>query len=244
MENKIQMPEFVFSRTDETCRQELKKRKKESEATELNVDTEIKFQQTNKFTVAKMKGLEGPMVIVPNRHFDHRGYFAETFNEMDYKEILPNVHFVQDNESVSKKDVWRGLHFQTGKFEQAKLVRVTHGSVVDFAIDIRKDSKTYGYGIYVVLSEINHRQLYIPRGFAHGFIALEDNTKLQYKCDNVYNNDSEGSFHFEPKDFKLFPMHYVGFDIYKNGFKFVSEKDSSAPSFKSVNNNLGLEQDE
>lgn len=126
---------------------------------------------------------------------DERGYFFESFNEERLnKEIGQQVRFVQDNQSHSVKGVLRGLHFQTGQFAQAKLVRVLRGEVLDVAVDIRKESPTYGQHFSVKLSEESDTQLFIPRGFAHGFVVLSDVAVFFYKCDNYYNKNSEGGF--------------------------------------------------
>lgn len=124
---------------------------------------------------------------------DDRGYFFESFNSQQfYKETGVKTTFVQDNQSHSVKGVLRGLHFQKGEFAQAKLVRVLKGEVLDVAVDLRKSSPTFGQHYSVVLSETSHTQLYIPRGFAHGFLVLSDAVDFFYKCDNLYNKASEG----------------------------------------------------
>ena len=129
---------------------------------------------------------------------DNRGYFFESFNESAFqKETGLSTHFVQDNQSKSNKGVLRGMHYQTGEYAQAKLVRVIQGSVQDVAIDLRKDSATYGQHFSIVLSAKNKKQLFIPRGFAHGFLVLEDDTIFAYKCDNFYNKDSEGGLYYK-----------------------------------------------
>lgn len=136
--------------------------------------------------------LKDCFVITPKVFNDERGYFFETFNKNIFKKetgIDPN--FVQDNQSKSNLGVLRGLHFQTGEFAQAKLVRVVKGSVLDVCVDVREDSATYGKYFSLILDDKKHQQLYIPRGFAHGFVVLEDNTIFSYKCDNFYNKSSE-----------------------------------------------------
>jgi dTDP-4-dehydrorhamnose 3,5-epimerase len=146
-------------------------------------------------------GLAGCFIIEPRVFADERGYFFESFNAKTFKEVTGvSVTFVQDNESKSNYGVIRGLHFQTGAFAQAKLVRVTRGAVLDVAVDIRKDSPTYLQHIAVELSDTNKRQLFIPHGFAHGFAVLEDDTQFNYKCDNYYDKASEGGlFYNDPK---------------------------------------------
>lgn len=137
--------------------------------------------------------LDGCFIIEPNVIPDERGYFMESFNESRFNAAIDkDVHFVQDNQSFSKKGVLRGLHYQTGQHAQAKLVRVLHGEVLDVAVDIRPSSKTYGQHVSVVLSGENHLQFFVPRGFAHGFLVLSETAVFFYKCDNYYNKESEG----------------------------------------------------
>ncbi len=135
--------------------------------------------------------LEGVKIIEPTVYGDNRGWFAETYNEARYFAAGITAKFLQDNESYSKRGVVRGLHWQSGKHAQAKLVRVIRGSVLDVAVDIRKGSPTFGKHVSVTLSYENRKQLFIPRGFAHGFIVLEDDTLFSYKCDNLYCHDAE-----------------------------------------------------
>lgn len=135
--------------------------------------------------------IEGVKIIEPDVFGDNRGWFVEQYNEGRYKAAGITADFVQDNESFSSKGVVRGLHWQASPHTQAKLVRVINGSVWDVAVDLRKGSPTYGKHIAVVLSAENKRQLYIPRGFAHGFIVLEDNTLFGYKCDNLYCKEAD-----------------------------------------------------
>ncbi len=132
------------------------------------------------------------LLLEPKVYYDERGYFMESFNEREF-EALQKVKFVQDNESMSKKDVLRGLHFQRPPHAQAKLVRVICGSVFDVAVDLRLSSPTYGNYFGHVLSDKNKLQLYIPAGFAHGFLSLEDNTIVNYKCSDYYYKDAEDS---------------------------------------------------
>ena len=138
--------------------------------------------------------IEGVLIIEPTVYGDERGYFFESYNEERFRsETGIDVHFVQDNESKSKRGVLRGFHFQRPPHAQAKLVRVVSGTVVDVAVDIRTGSPTYGKYVAVELTEDNHRQLFLPRGMAHGFVVLSDEAIFQYKCDNPYHPDSEGS---------------------------------------------------
>jgi len=147
-------------------------------------------------------------VIKPTIFTDNRGYFFEIFNEKTFAELAGfSVHFVQDNQSYSRRGVLRGLHFQTGENAQAKLVRVVKGEVLDVAVDLRIESMTYGKHESVVLSEENKKMFFIPRGFAHGFAVLSDEAVFQYKCDNYYNKQSEDGVHYaDPRlsiDWKL-----------------------------------------
>lgn len=143
-----------------------------------------------KVTETKLKGC---FIIEPKVFGDHRGYFFESFNKNQFAKMTGvDVDFVQDNQSFSNRGVLRGLHFQKGEFAQAKLVRVIKGKVLDVVVDLRSGSETYGEYISVELSDENHLQLFAPRGFAHGFSVLEDQTIFSYKCDNYYNKESEG----------------------------------------------------
>lgn len=136
--------------------------------------------------------IDGLLVITPTVFTDNRGYFLESYNKKKLEDIL-DVDFVQDNESQSQKGVLRGLHFQKPPYAQGKLVRVIKGSVLDVAVDLRTNSKTYGKHFSITLSEENKKQFYVPEGFAHGFLVLEDNTIFSYKCTNYYNKASEAS---------------------------------------------------
>ncbi|MEN2801360.1 dTDP-4-dehydrorhamnose 3,5-epimerase [Capnocytophaga sputigena] len=137
--------------------------------------------------------LEGVVIIEPQVFFDDRGYFFESFSQQRFNEQVAPITFVQDNESKSSYGVLRGLHFQKPPFAQSKLVRVVKGKVLDVALDLRKDSPTFGQYESVVLSEENKRQFFIPQGFAHGFAVLSEEAIFQYKCDNYYAPQSEGS---------------------------------------------------
>tara|TARA_R110001592_G_scaffold93514_1_gene271495 strand:+ start:44 stop:589 length:546 start_codon:yes stop_codon:yes gene_type:complete len=137
--------------------------------------------------------LKGCFIIEPSIFGDERGYFFETFNKEKFKELTgKEIEFVQDNEAFSNRGVLRGLHFQKGEFAQAKLVRVVKGKVLDVVVDIRPNSKTYGEVFSCILSSENKKQLFVPRGFAHGYSVLEDHTVFVYKCDNFYQPKSEG----------------------------------------------------
>lgn len=167
--------------------------------------------------------LEGVVILEPKIFEDERGYFFESFNQREFEKNILKTNFVQDNESKSKYGVIRGLHFQRGEFAQAKLVRVVVGKAMDVAVDIRKESKTFGKYVAVELSDQNKRQLFIPRGFAHGFVVLSQEVIFQYKCDNYYFPESEGSVIWNDKtiniDWKI-PQKDI----------IVSKKDENAPT--------------
>lgn len=141
--------------------------------------------------------IDGVWVITPKRFGDARGYFCETFKKEEFEAHVGKVEFVQDNESFSSHGVLRGLHFQKGEFSQAKLVRVSQGTVLDVAVDLREGSATYGKHVAVELTAESGRQLYIPRGFAHGFVVLSETAQFQYKVDNVYAPQSECTLKFD-----------------------------------------------
>lgn len=174
---------------------------------------------------------DGPVIIQPLIFKDERGYFFETFNETEFKEKVADVDFVQDNESKSSYGVLRGLHFQKPPYAQAKLVRVVNGAVFDVAVDIREGSPSYGSWFGAYLSGDNHRQFYIPRGFAHGFVSLSDDTVFQYKCDNPYNRESEGSIAYNDP--------YINIDWGKwldwRNIK-LSPKDQMSPQLREIKN--------
>lgn len=136
--------------------------------------------------------IEGPVIIEPKVFGDSRGYFFESFSQRDFEAQVRKINFVQDNESMSSYGVMRGLHFQRPPYAQSKLVRCVKGKVLDVAVDIRKGSPTYGQHVAVELSEENHRQFFIPRGFAHGFAVLSETAVFQYKCDNFYAPEADG----------------------------------------------------
>lgn len=142
--------------------------------------------------------IEGVWIIEPRCFGDDRGYFMESYKQQEFNNAIgQEINFVQDNESKSHRGVLRGLHFQKGEASQAKLVRVSEGRVIDVAVDLRKSSSTFGKYIAVELSEDNHRQLFVPRGFAHGFLVLSDVARFQYKVDNTYNPASEVTLRFD-----------------------------------------------
>lgn len=170
--------------------------------------------------------IKGLLIVEPNVFGDDRGYFFESFNKEKFETLNVDSSFVQDNVSKSSKGVLRGLHFQNPPFAQGKLVSVLQGSVLDVAVDIRKDSPTYGQHYSIILSGDNKKMFYIPPGFAHGFKTLEDNTIFSYKCTNGYNKESEGAIKWDDKDLS------IDWDIQN---PIVSEKDQIAPGFKELN---------
>ena len=171
--------------------------------------------------------ISGVKVIIPDVHRDSRGYFAETYNEERYAQAGISARFVQDNESMSSRGVLRGLHWQAGEHSQAKLVRVIRGAVWDVAVDIRRGSPTFGKSVSCELTAENGRQFFIPRGFAHGFVVLEDNTLFSYKCDNLYCRASERGMKFDDPA--------LGISWPDLGCEFIlSEKDTKHPLLKDI----------
>ena len=167
------------------------------------------------------------LILHPRIFKDARGYFFESFNERDFSEHVTPVHFVQDNESKSCYGVVRGLHFQKGSAAQAKLVRVIEGKVLDIAVDLRNGSPTFGKWVGVELSGENAAQLFIPRGFAHGFSVLSKEAVFQYKCDNFYNPAAEGAIAWNDPD--------LGIDWkIPAGHRILSEKDKKHPRLKDI----------
>ena len=140
----------------------------------------------------KKTDIEGVLIIEPKVFGDARGYFFESWSQRDFDELVRPIKFVQDNESMSSYGVMRGLHFQRPPYTQSKLVRCVKGAVLDVAVDIRKGSPTYGKHVAVELTEDNHRQLFVPRGFAHGFAVLSEKAVFQYKCDEFYHPETDG----------------------------------------------------
>lgn len=170
--------------------------------------------------------IEGVLILEPKIFGDSRGYFYESYNKERFsQETGMEIDFVQDNQSKSSYGVLRGLHFQKPPYAQSKLVRVVKGSVLDVAVDIRKGSPTFGKYVAVELSEENHRQFFIPRGFAHGFVVLSEEAIFQYKCDNLYAPQSEGSIIWNDPD--------LGIDWRVPAEKIIlSEKDKLHPKLK------------
>lgn len=172
--------------------------------------------------------IEGVVIIEPQVFKDARGYFFESFSQREFDEKVRPIKFVQDNESMSSYGVMRGLHFQAPPFAQSKLVRCVKGRVLDVAVDIRKGSPTYGQHVAVELTEENHRQLFIPRGFAHGFVVLSETALFQYKCDNFYAPQADGGISITDTT--------LGIDWHipiENAI--LSEKDLKNPSFNNFN---------
>ena len=171
--------------------------------------------------------IEGVIIIEPRIFKDDRGYFFESFSQREFEEKVCKTTFVQDNDSKSGYGVLRGLHFQKPPFAQSKLVRVIKGAVLDVAVDIRKGSPTFGQYVSVELTGDNHRQFFIPRGFAHGFSVLSEEVIFQYKCDNFYSPQSEGAIAWNDPDLNIdwrIPVEEV----------ILSEKDSKHPKLKDL----------
>lgn len=171
--------------------------------------------------------IEGVKLIVPDVFRDARGYFCETYNAERYRKAGIEAEFVQDNESCSMKGVVRGLHWQAGAHAQAKLLRVIRGAVWDVAVDIRRGSPTYGKYVAEVLSAENGHQFFIPRGFAHGFVVLEDNTLFSYKCDNLYCPASERGLRFDDPALGIVWPKLESEPV-------LSEKDRQHPKFAEI----------
>ena len=168
--------------------------------------------------------IEGLIIIEPKLFWDGRGYFFESFNQKEFEEKVCKIVFVQDNESKSQYGFIRCLHFQKPPFAQSKLVRVIKGAVLDVAVDIRKGSPTFGKYFSVELTEDNHRQFFIPRGFAHGFSVLSEEVIFQYKCDNFYHPEAEGAIVWNDTELKIdwkIPIEKIT----------LSEKDKAYPNF-------------
>ena len=172
--------------------------------------------------------LKDCFILKPDVFHDARGNFMESFNEKRFRETTGlNVSFVQDNQSISEKGVLRGLHFQTGKYAQAKLVRAVVGEVMDVVVDLRPDSPTFKKSFKVVLSDENHLQLFVPAGFAHGFITLSETSVFAYKCDQYYNKEADGGIIWNDPTLKIdweFPVKEIK----------LSEKDAKLPTFKEL----------
>lgn len=169
--------------------------------------------------------LKDCFILEPNVFEDERGTFIETFNMSDFYETTKvGVVFMQDNQSISTKGVLRGLHYQKGAFAQAKLVRAAKGSVLDIVVDIRPSSKTFGQHFSIILDDIAHKQLFVPRGFAHGFVTLSETSIFAYKCDNLYNKEFEGGIIYNDATLQL-DWHLPHEQL------IVSAKDKELPIF-------------
>ena len=175
--------------------------------------------------------IEGVVIIEPRIFKDARGYFFESFSAKEFQEKVCQTTFVQDNESFSSYGVVRGLHFQKPPYTQSKLVRVIKGAVLDVAVDLRKGSPTYGKHVAVELTGENHRQLFIPKGFAHGFSVLSDEVLFQYKCDNFYAPQSEGGIAWDD------PALYIDWRIPADKI-LLSEKDTKHPLLEDYNSDF------
>lgn len=178
--------------------------------------------------------LDGVIIIEPDVFGDHRGYFMETYSKKKYKELGIDVDFVQDNMSFSaQKGTLRGLHWQNAPMAQSKLVSCTRGKVIDVAVDIRKNSPTYGEWVSVELSEENKRQFFIPQGFAHGFLTLSDNVEFRYKVDNFYSKEHDRGIRYDD------PIANVDWGSLLNGIEpILSEKDKNGPILEDADCNF------
>ena len=180
--------------------------------------------------------IEGVVIIEPKVFKDARGYFFESFSQREFEEKVCKVNFVQDNESLSCYGVMRGLHFQCPPYSQSKLVRCVRGKVLDVAVDIRKGSPTFGQHVAVELSEENHRQFFIPRGFAHGFSVLSETAVFQYKCDNFYHPEADGGINI------LDDSLGIDWQI-PNDHAILSEKDTKHPVLKDFDSPFSIDID-
>lgn len=171
--------------------------------------------------------IQGLKIIRPNIYIDDRGYFIESYSQRRFEEEVCKTVFVQDNESNSKYGVLRGLHYQKAPFDQAKLVRVIKGNVLDVAVDIRKDSPTYGKHVAIELSDENKLQVFIPKGFAHGFVVLSKDAIFQYKCDNYYSPSHAEGIKWDDERLNInwkLPVEHI----------ILSEKDKTNPYFRDL----------
>ena len=178
--------------------------------------------------------IEGPLLISPKIYYDKRGYFLESWNQLSFKKFTYNsVEFVQDNHSQSKKGVIRGMHYQLIPKGQGKLVRCTHGKILDIIVDLRKSSNTYGEYASIILDDIKMRQIWIPIGFAHGFLSLSDNSVLNYKTTNFWDNRFERSIAWNDVDINI-NWKLDEFEIKET---ILNEKDLNASTFKEAKKN-------
>tara|TARA_R110002049_G_scaffold292252_1_gene476614 strand:- start:11573 stop:12115 length:543 start_codon:yes stop_codon:yes gene_type:complete len=178
--------------------------------------------------IVRETNLKNCFIIEPNVFHDKRGYFLESYNKNLFNNFVGNdVNFIQDNESFSSKGVLRGLHYQRGEYAQAKLVRVIKGSALDVVVDIRQKSASFGQSFSLELSEKNKKQLFIPRGFAHGFVVLSETAIFSYKCDNIYNKASEAGIIYND------PILNIDWKLPEKNL-IISEKDLGLPTFESI----------
>ena len=178
--------------------------------------------------IIKETKLKGCFILEPKIFKDERGYFFESFNKVAFEKALAQkINFVQDNQSYSLSGVIRALHYQLGDFAQSKLVRVLSGRVLDVAVDLRKESETFGQHVAIELSAANQKQMFIPKGFAHGFSVLSESAEFFYKCDNYYNKESEGGIIYNDNDLA------IDWGIPNQNIK-VSDKDLVLPEFKNA----------
>ena len=180
--------------------------------------------------------IDGVLIIEPKVFEDARGYFFESFSQREFEQKVRKINFVQDNESKSVYGVMRGLHFQTPPFSQSKLVRCVRGRVLDVAVDIRRGSPTYGQHVAVELTEDNHRQFFIPRGFAHGFSVLSETAVFQYKCDNFYHPEADGGISILDSSFGIdwrIPTEHA----------ILSDKDTKHPLLKDFGSPFSIDVD-
>ena len=178
-------------------------------------------------------------IIEPQIFEDSRGYFFESYNYNTFKENGIDNNFIQDNHSKSLKRVLRGLHLQSGGYSQAKLISVLKGSILDIVVDLRRNSETFGKYFSIELNEKNKKMLFIPRSFAHGFLTLEDNTEIFYKCDNFYNPKSESGISWNDRDLNI-DWNFEKYNIDENEL-IISEKDKKNISFKEYKKINGIE---
>jgi dTDP-4-dehydrorhamnose 3,5-epimerase len=179
----------------------------------------MKIEQTN---------IKDLLILSPSVFEDDRGYFFESYNKNTLEEIGINIDFVQDNQSHSKKGTLRGLHYQNPPYAQTKLIRVLQGKIIDVAVDLRKDSLTFGQSFTILLTSENKKQLLVPQGFAHGFSVLSETATVMYKCDQYYNKESEGGIHFNDS---ILNIDWV-IDLEQ---AIVSDKDSILPNIHNCN---------
>jgi dTDP-4-dehydrorhamnose 3,5-epimerase len=166
--------------------------------------------------------ISGVLILIPDVFEDNRGYFFESYNKTVFEKLGINEEFIQDNQSKSNKGVLRGMHFQNPPFAQSKLIRVIRGSVLDVIVDLRKNSTTFGKNFSLLIDDIENKMLYIPVGFAHGFLTLEDNTIFSYKCSNTYNKEADDTLLWNDTDLNI---------VWNIKNPIISEKDKKGKRF-------------